>query len=84
MKENQNAAAQAQEKMGEQMPEQNFAQIGHTTPRLPPSFTFQATDSQAPELVLGYMQANFHRLSDADLYRTLGQAIEMRNFYRLR
>lgn len=67
-----------------QMPEQSFAAIGRTPPRSPPRFTFSATDSQAPELVLGYMQANFHRLSDADLYRTLGQAIEMRNFYRLR
>lgn len=67
-----------------QAPEQNFGQIGHTPPRSPPQFTFNAADSQAPELVLGYMQSNFHRLSDADLYRTLGQAIEMRNFYRLR
>lgn len=80
----QNKAYAAQE----QMPEQSFAQIGRAQARVPnppspPSFTFSAADSQAPELVLGYMQANFHRLSDADLYRTLGQAIEMRN-YRLR
>lgn len=51
-------------------------------PNPPPTFTFNATDSQAPELVLGYMQANFHRLSDADLYRTLGQAIRLRDYLR--
>lgn len=66
------------------MSEQNFAQIGHNPARTPPSFTFCATDASAPELVLGYMQANFHRLDDATLYRALGQAIEMRNFHRPR
>lgn len=82
MEKNPNEAQMAQAAM----PEQSFAQIGQspTRARTPPSFTFNAADAQAPELVLGYMQANFHRLSEADLYRALGQAIEMRNFYRLR
>lgn len=54
--------------------------VGRAPTPLPPSFTISATDAGAPELVLAWMQSNFHRLNDASLYQTLGQAIEMRNF----
>lgn len=46
----------------------------------PPCFLIEATDVSAPELVLAWMQANLHRLSDERLYQTLAQAIAFRNY----